>query len=87
MGIMSSESQIKQSLKDWVIRKNGKINANELSYNTPLLEERIVASVQLMDLIRFLEHLSGKQIDVTQLKKGVFRDIDTIYREFFAPSA
>ena len=36
-----------------------------------------------MDLIFFLEQLSGRDIEVDDLKPGVFRDVDTIYRNFF----
>jgi hypothetical protein len=36
-----------------------------------------------MDLIIFLERLSNKTVEVEDLKPGVFRDINSIYRTFF----
>ena len=83
---MKSESENRQALRDWVIRKNGKMRAEELDDQTPIIERRIITSVQVMDLILFLEELRGEPIDVTDLKVGVFRSIDAIYRNFFEVS-
>ncbi len=79
---MKSETEIKVALREWIIRK-GKIQADELDDQTPFLEQGIISSVQLMELILFLEDLSGNTIDVKSLKKGMLRDIDTIFRNFF----
>ena len=80
---MTSEEEIRQSLRDWIARKNGKIRPEDLNDQTPIIEQRIISSLQVMDLIFYLEQLSGKPIEVDDLKPGVFRDIDSIYRNFF----
>ena len=80
---MKTEVEIRQSLRDWIIKKNGKIKPEELNDQTPVTEQRIISSLQVMDLILFLEQLSGNPIEVDDLKPGVFRDIDSIYRNFF----
>jgi acyl carrier protein len=80
---MKSEMEIRQAIRDWTIKKNGKISGGDLTDQTPIIEQRIITSVQILDLILFLENLSGKQIDVKNLKKGVFRNIDAIYQNFF----
>jgi acyl carrier protein len=79
---MKSETEIKTALRDWIVRK-GRIPAEELNDKTPFLEQRIISSVQLMELILFMEDLSGNPIDVKALKKGMLRNIDTIYHNFF----
>jgi acyl carrier protein len=79
---MKSEIEIKTALRDWIVRK-GRIQPEELNDQTPFLEQRIISSVQLMELILFMEDLSGNPIDVKALKKGMLRDIDTIFRIFF----
>lgn len=80
---MKTEIVMRQALKDWIIQTNGKIRSEELNEETPLIEQRIISSLQIMDLILFLEKLSGKSIEVEKLKVGVFRDINTIYHNFF----
>ncbi|HJQ69203.1 MAG TPA: hypothetical protein VKA70_09535 [Blastocatellia bacterium] len=81
---MRNAEEIRRSLRDWIAKKNGKIRPEEIGDQTPIIEQRIISSLQVMDLIFFLEQLSGKPIEVEDLKPGVFRDIDTIYQNFFA---
>ena len=80
---MKAEAEIRQALREWVIKTSGKIKPEELTDETPIIEQRIISSLQIMDLILFLEQQTGQPIDVTQLKPGVFRNISVIYRNFF----
>ena len=79
---MKTEAEFRQALRDWIIAKNGKISQSELEDDTPIIETRIISSLQLMDLILYLEKITGNPVDVEQLKPGVFRSIDTIYNNF-----
>lgn len=81
---MRTEEEIRRSLRDWIAKTSGKIRAEDLGDQTPIIEQRIISSLQVMDLIFFLEQLSGRPIEVDDLKPGVFRDIDSIYQNFFA---
>jgi len=80
---MKAEAEVRQALRDWVLKTSGKIKPDELTDETPIIEQRIISSLQIMDLILFLEQQTGQPIDVTQLKPGVFRNISVIYRNFF----
>lgn len=84
---MKAEAEIRQALRDWVLKTSGKIKPDELTDETPIIEQRIISSLQIMDLILFLEQQTGQPIDVTQLKPGVFRSISVIYRNFFQGDA
>lgn len=72
----------RERLRDWVIQASGRTSREALKDDTPLLENRIITSLQVMDLILFIETLARKPIDVERLKPGLFRDIDTILRNF-----
>lgn len=50
--------------------------------HTSLIEEKIITSLQVLDLILHLENASGRRVDRTQLLPGSFRDIATIARVF-----
>ena len=54
----------------------------DLTDQTHLLENGILKSIQVMDLILFVEEISGQEIDVEGLKPGAFKDIDTIIKNF-----
>ena len=81
---MSSEEDIRYALRQWISSASGKTTVNELSDDTPLFRSGILKSVQVSDLILQIEELAERTVDVEQIKPGVFRDIDTIYRTFFA---
>jgi len=81
---LKSEPEVRAALRDWVVRTNGQVSPADIRDDTPILERRIVKSLDLMDLILFLEELRGLPIDVEALKPGVFRSIDAIWTNFFA---
>lgn len=78
-----SEMETRTALREWIVKANGKIRQEDLHEDTPILEQRIVTSLQIMDLILFLEQLRAKPIDVENLKPGVFRTLNDIHRNFF----
>ena len=83
---MKTENEIRQSLREWIVKTIGKIRPEELDDETPIIERRIISSLQLTDLILMLERLSDNPIDIETLKPGVFRNINAIYRNFFQPA-
>ena len=80
---MRTETEIRAALRDWIVNVSGKIKREQLGDETPLIEERIITSLQVMDLILFLEKLSGRPVEVEQLKAGAFRNINALYQNFF----
>ena len=58
------------------------IDLDAVGDDTPLLEERVITSFDVLDLILHLEQVSGQSISRTQLVPGSFRDIETIARVF-----
>jgi acyl carrier protein len=80
---MKSEAEVRQALRAWILKTSGKIKPDDLTDETPIIERRIISSLQIMDLILFLEQMMDRSLDVEQLKPGVFRSISVIYRNFF----
>ena len=80
---MKTEAETREALKEWIANKSGKVTPPEINNDTPIVEQRIITSLQVMDLILLIEKMTGNPVDVEQLKPGAFRDINTIYRNFF----
>ena len=80
---MKNESEVRKTLREWIVNKNGRLSAHDLVDDTPIIERRIISSLQLTDLILMLEKLSGNPIEAEMLRPGAFRDINAIYRNFF----
>jgi hypothetical protein len=70
-------------LHEWVVKQNRRVLPGSVADDTPLLENRIVTSLQIMDLILFIERLRGAPMDVRLIKPGSFRSIDAIMTHCF----
>lgn len=81
---MSTENDVRDALRQWIANTSGKTSTQDLADDTPLFRSGVLKSVQVSDLILYIEELAERAVDVEQIKPGVFRDIDTIYRNFFA---
>lgn len=76
------ENPQRAALRDWVLRRNPGLDPAALSDRTPLIEARYLTSLQVAELLLFLERLRGEPVDVGSLRPGVFRDIDSICAAF-----
>lgn len=76
-------NKTKEALRSWILKAGKTPPTEEFTYSTPIIEKRIISSLQVMDLILEIERLSGKRIEIEQLKPGAFRDIESIYATFF----
>jgi acyl carrier protein len=58
------------------------IDVDTIADDMPLLENRIITSLDVVDLLVHLENLTGKAIRREKLVPGSFRDIATIASVF-----
>ncbi|NPU91555.1 MAG: hypothetical protein HPY82_06540 [Gammaproteobacteria bacterium] len=77
-------STVKTRIRDWILAKNPQVNAAALQDDTALLEQKILTSIQIMDLILFLEHLQERPLDIDQVQPENFHSVNTICAAFFA---
>lgn len=78
-----SEAEIRHALRAWV-RRYATVEVPEtFDDSTPLITSRFLTSLQISDLLLYVEELRGDRLNVGSLRPGVFRDIDAIYAAFF----
>jgi acyl carrier protein len=75
-------TDVRAALRQWVADRNDGLSPDDLDERTPLIEARYLTSLQVAELLLFLEELSGRPVDVAALRPGVFRDIETICETF-----
>jgi len=68
----------REKLRAFVLEKT----ESAIAEQKHLFENGILKSIQVMDLILFVEEISGQEIDVEGLKPGAFKNIDTIIKNF-----
>ncbi len=77
----------KDRLRMWVLENGRTIDGVELTDETPLLEKRILSSLQIADLLLFLEELRGEPVELEGLTGASFRDLGSMSRAFLAEAA
>lgn len=78
---------IKTQLKDWIVDKKKLSDPCVVSNDTALIEQKILKSIDIMDLIMFIEFLRDRPLHVSELKPGAFHSIDTITDNFFVAAS
>ena len=86
MSTPDQEQKFKQLLREWIGQRTQRLILGGLRDDTPILEQRVITSLQVMELILFVEKTTGHSVNVAQLKPCSFRSIDNIYTTFFTGS-
>ncbi len=81
-----SESEVRDQLRSWILRRSSKAPTTRLENDTPILESGLLSSLDVVELILFVENLRGEEIDVDAIQPEVLTNIDTIYDAFFGAS-
>lgn len=76
------EAEIRQKLRDWIIDR-AKEKPDEMADDTPILERGILSSLDVVELILFIERIKGDEVDMEKIQPETIRDVDSIYRAFF----
>lgn len=76
--------QARAELRAWIVATSGKIRPEELGDDTPLLEQRIISSLHVAELILFVESLRGGPVNLSRLNGKSLRDIDSVCAAFLA---
>ncbi len=80
-----TEPEVRDALRTWVRAHNADVPADEPADDSPLIERRYLTSLQVADLLVYIEELRRSPVDAARLRPGVFRSIDAIYAAFFSP--
>jgi acyl carrier protein len=79
-----SETDIRSQLRTWIINR-AKTKPTALADNVPVLEQGILTSLDIVELVLYIERLrGGREVEVDALDPAAFRDINSMYATFFA---
>ncbi len=78
-----SETEIRRQLRDWIVDR-AKEKPDEMKDDTPILERGILSSLDVVELILFIERIKGDEVDMEKIQPEAIRDVDAIYQAFFA---
>ncbi len=87
MDTLKHMDTIKTQIKTWIVDKKKLPDASVVAHDTALIEQKILKSIDIMDLIMFIEFLRDRPLNAAELKPGAFHSIDSIADHFFVATA
>lgn len=83
---MKSEPEIRALLRQWIVQHaRPDVVVDSLDDSTPILESGLLSSIEVAELVLYLEHLLGAEIALDDLEADVFHSVDALWRRLFAP--
>lgn len=80
---MNEQIAIKEALRNWLAGVNGEIQAEQIDDEFPLLSERVITSLQVTDLLLFIEQIRGTPVQLHEIQPSSFQNINCLYKTFF----
>jgi hypothetical protein len=75
-------TQARETLRSFILSHNPGIAAEDVDDHTPLIQRRLLTSVQLLDLLVLVESIRQRPVDVQTMSPSAFTDIDSMVRTF-----
>ncbi len=84
---MRSEAEIRTALRQWILKRAQAEAGRVLLDDTPILEPGLLSSLDVVELILFIESLRGEEVDVESIEPEALTDLDALYDAFFRARA
>lgn len=87
MTTRTGSSGARAEIRAWVLSNGRNLSDTTLTDQTKLLEGRHITSLQVPELLMTIERVRRAPIDLSALKAGDMKDLDTIYARFLGEGA
>jgi acyl carrier protein len=82
-----SEAEIRAALRQWILTRAQAGPDRELLDDSPILEPGLLSSLDVVELILFIESLRGEEVDVELIEPEALTDVNALYDTFFRARA
>jgi len=79
---LMDDATVRARLKQWIV-DHAKAPALDLGDDTPILETGILSSLDIVELVLFIESLRGDEVDPDAIEPETFRTVDAMMKGFF----
>lgn len=80
---MRPESEVRAELRRWILARAQAEPGRVLEDDSPILEPGLLSSLDVVELILFIESLRGEEVDAELIEPRALADIDALYDTFF----
>ena len=83
---MKGEQEIRRLLRQWIVEHcRQDVAVFDIDDATPILVSGLLSSIQVAELVLYIEHLLGAEIPLDDLEADVFHSVDALWQRLFAP--
>ena len=79
---MHQPEEIRESLRGWILSRAG-AQTGRLADDAPILAEGLLSSLDVVELVLFVESLRGEEVDADAIEPEALASIDALYATFF----
>jgi acyl carrier protein len=80
----SDEERIRAELRRWILAHSKTAPRSTLSDETQLLETGLLSSLDVVELVLFVEELRGGELETDDIEPEAFSSVDAMWHAFFA---
>lgn len=77
------EATIRKNLRRWILDHSKAQVRGDLTDTTPILEQGILSSLDIVEFVLYIESLRGEEVDTDAIEPEVFTSVDTLWAGFF----
>ena len=74
-------------MRRWILKRSQSRAVGDFSDQSLILESGLLSSLDVVELVLFVESLRGSEVDVDSIEPDALRSIDTLYETFFRVAA
>ena len=78
-----TDSNIVEKLTDWVLDRANVSNRSAFTVQTQIIDDGLLSSLDVVELILFIEDLRGEEVDIELLEPESFANVDSLVETFF----
>jgi acyl carrier protein len=86
-GALKNEDEIRAALRAWIVEHARTAIPSDLGDTTPILDSGLLSSLDVVELVLFIENLRGDEVDVDAIEPESLRNIDSLFEAFFQTDA
>lgn len=79
-----TESNVVEKLSVWILDRANVENRSAFNAQTKIIDDGLLTSLDVVELILFIEDLRGEEVDIESLEPASFANIDSLVETFFA---
>jgi acyl carrier protein len=79
-----NEQHVRSQLRAWILEHSKAPGRVELTDQTPILETGLISSLDIVELVLFIEELLGEEVETDEIEPEVFSSVDSLWQGFFA---